>query len=57
MTHAETTAHNESLAVTKIQAAYTRQGLYEAMKLTQQFMGIDTKEAYKTVTVVCNITN
>ena len=57
MTHAEMTAHNEALAITKIQTAYTRRGLYEAMKLTQLFMGVDAVGAYKTVTVICNITN
>ena len=57
MTKPEIIAHNEALAIRKIQAAYTRQGLYEAMKLTQLFMGVDAVGAYKTVTVICNITN
>ena len=57
MTEPEIIAHNEALAISKIQQTFTRQGLLEAMKLAQQFMGINAVEAYKTVTVVCNITN
>ena len=56
MTKPEMITHNEALAIHKIQTAFTRQGLYEAMKLTQQFMGIDAIESYKTVVVICNIT-
>jgi hypothetical protein len=47
--------HNESLAIQKIQAEYNRNGLYGAMKLCQEFMGVDARAAYEKVRMLCNV--
>lgn len=47
MTHTEIIAHNESLAIQKIQSAYDRDGFVAAMGLCVEYMGLNTRDAYE----------
>jgi hypothetical protein len=55
MTKPDLIAYNESLARQKIQIAYINDGLIEAMKLCQLYMGLSTQEAYAKVKEMCEI--
>jgi len=53
MTHAEITAHNESLAIKKIQSAYEKDGFVAAMSLCAEYMGLDARDAYERTKLIC----
>jgi hypothetical protein len=53
MTKREIVQHNESLAIHNIRTAYTNEGLIEAMSLCQDYMGVNTTEAYSRVKMLC----
>jgi hypothetical protein len=53
MERPEIIAHNEALAIQNIHIAYISSGLVDAMALCQQYMGVDTREAYDRVKMIC----
>lgn len=53
MTKEEMTRHNEPLFIEKVREEYSKGNLYDAAKLCQDFMGIDAKEAYTRVKMLC----
>jgi|AGTN01.2.fsa_nt_gi hypothetical protein len=57
MTKQEMSLHNESLAIQKIRTAHAKGNLYDAMKLCQDFMCLDAKEAYAKVKLLCEDMN
>ena len=55
MTKPEIIAHNESLAIQKIQIAYIVDGLHEAMRLCQEYTGLSVQEAFAKVKELCKV--
>jgi hypothetical protein len=53
MTKDEISRHNEALFIQKVRAWYGQGNLYEAAKLCQDFQGVDAREAFKRVKMIC----
>lgn len=54
MTKDEMSRHNEALFIEKVRDEYARGNLYEATKLVQDFQGVDAREAFKRVKMLCD---
>lgn len=54
MTNEEMALHNEELLIQKVRDEYSKGNLLDAMALCQDFMGVDAKEAFNRVKMLCS---
>lgn len=54
MTPQEIAQHNEAVFIEKVRDDYAKGNLLDAMSLCQDFMGVDAKEAFKRVKMLCS---